>query len=63
MKIKREDLLKQIENRFPTISRLDDLNIMIWCMTQEEQESISSVAKFIAIALDLRSKFLSYKKK
>ena len=53
--------LTRIGNKFPNITKLDDSNIFIWCMTQEDDYLLSLIAKFIAVAFDLRYKFLKFK--
>ena len=56
--VERLALLTRIGNKFPNITKLDDLNIFILYMTQEEDQFLSLIAKFIAVAFDLRYKFL-----
>ena len=56
--IERLAFLTRIGNKFPNITKLDDSNIFIWCMTQEDDQLLSLIAKFIAVAFDLRYKFL-----
>ena len=59
--VERLALLTRIGNKFPNITKLDNSNIFIWCMTQEEDQLLTIIAKFIAVAFDLRYKFLKFK--
>ena len=58
----RVALLTKIGRKFPNTTKLDDTNLFIWCMTQEEGELISCIAKFIATAFEQRTKVLKDKK-